>query len=159
FFDTLGGHSLLATQVVARVRQVFSVDLPLQAFFEAPSVGLLARVVEDLQSRGAVREAAVIPRADRTVPLPRSFSLERPWFVQPLAPGGSAYRVTAALRIGGPLDVGVLEQCFRALVERHETLRTTFGHGADGRPVQQVNSSALGPVLQVVDSPGRSDDD
>jgi amino acid adenylation domain-containing protein len=50
FFD-LGGHSLLATQIVARLRQLFSIALPLQSFFETPTVaGLSALLGQDPRS-------------------------------------------------------------------------------------------------------------
>ncbi|OLP20470.1 non-ribosomal peptide synthetase [Leptolyngbya sp. 'hensonii'] len=48
FFE-LGGYSLLGTQVLARLRQLFSVDLPLRALFEAPTVAELADRVETLR--------------------------------------------------------------------------------------------------------------
>jgi acyl carrier protein len=41
FFE-LGGHSLLATQIIARIRSVFRVQLPLASFLEAPTIGELA---------------------------------------------------------------------------------------------------------------------
>lgn len=47
FFE-LGGHSLMAIRLVARVRQVFNVDLPLSAVFEFPTPRGLATEVESL---------------------------------------------------------------------------------------------------------------
>ncbi len=48
-FFAIGGHSLTATQVVARVRDVFEVDLPLRYFFDHPTVTQLAAWVRDHQ--------------------------------------------------------------------------------------------------------------
>ena len=49
FFD-LGGQSLLATMVVERLRDAFDLELPINKFFELPTVAGLALAVADLQA-------------------------------------------------------------------------------------------------------------
>lgn len=45
FFE-IGGHSLLATRLVSRVRETLRIRLRVQAFFDAPSVAQLAKVLD-----------------------------------------------------------------------------------------------------------------
>ena len=46
-FGDLGGHSLLAVKIVAELRQVFQIPLPVRALFDAPTVAELARRIHD----------------------------------------------------------------------------------------------------------------
>jgi len=51
-FD-LGGHSLLITMIMSRIQKVFGVEVPIQAFFDTPTVGDIAAIIE-AQLKGCV---------------------------------------------------------------------------------------------------------
>ncbi len=136
-FFSLGGHSLLVTQVMARVREVFGVDLPLRDFFEAPVLNDLAGRI-DVAMKGKHNLTSLpIERVDRTGELPLSFAQQRLWFLDQMEPGNPFYSVPAAVRLKGDLDVAALEQTFNEIVRRHESLRTSF-IPVDGNPVQVI---------------------
>ena len=151
FFE-LGGHSLLAARVIGRVREVFGVEVPLRALFEAPTVGGLAARIAGLRAAGTNDPGPPPVPAPRGAPLPLSFSQQRLWFLHQLAPESAAYNLPYPLRLRGPLDRGALARAFAALVARHEVLRTVYRSVA-GRPVQEVRAIASVP-LPLVDLRG-----
>jgi thioester reductase-like protein/amino acid adenylation domain-containing protein len=55
FFD-LGGHSLLFTQLIARVREVLSVELPVSDFFKSPILFEAAQAIEKILQGGTSAE-------------------------------------------------------------------------------------------------------
>jgi len=137
FFE-LGGHSLLATQLMARVRDVLNVELPLVALFNHPTI---AEFATDVAAAG--NEDALTPLAARDIAaddgreLPLSFAQQRLWFLDQLEPGNPVYNIPWAMRLTGQVNIDALQASVNDLVARHESLRTVFG-------------SALGKAHQTV---------
>ncbi|MEV1119913.1 non-ribosomal peptide synthase/polyketide synthase [Actinosynnema sp. NPDC049800] len=138
-FFTLGGDSISSIRVVSRLRSSF--DVSPRDLFDHPTVAALAARLSGSASTG--RE---ITRVDGDGPL--SFAQQRLWFLDQFQPGGTEYVTPLAVRLRGALDVPRLERALRALVERHESLRTTFP-AVDGLPVAVVRPADV--TLPVVD--------
>jgi len=140
-FFALGGHSLLASQLIARVRETFALDLPLQTVFEMPALASLAARIDT--ARGSHRAAPPLRRRARRPgdPVPASYAQRRLWLEQRLSPGDAAYNIPAAVRLAGRLDAAVLRRCLTAVAARHEALRTVFAD-RDGEALQVVTPPA-----------------
>ena len=150
-FFALGGHSLLAIKVMAWIRKTLGVTLPVKEFFEAPTAAALATAVA---TRSSAESRVVTPRPAGAEPV-LSFDQQRLWLENQLLPG-AAYNVHGRRRLTGPLDVAALEASVRAILSRHETLRTRFPT-VDGRPVQLVDELAGDWRLPVRDLTGAPD--
>ncbi|KNZ34117.1 MAG: hypothetical protein AD742_01465 [Methylibium sp. NZG] len=144
FFE-LGGHSLLATQVIARLRAALHVELPLRAMFEHPTLAALARQVEALRAGSA---QAPIERIARDGPLAVSYSQRRMWLVQTLNPLTTAYNMTFALRLHGPLDATALTEAINSVVQRHEAFRTRFAR-VDAEVVQFIDAPRRAEIARI----------
>ncbi|UXJ55658.1 non-ribosomal peptide synthase/polyketide synthase [Pseudomonas citronellolis] len=140
FFE-LGGHSLLATRIVSRARQAFAIELPLRELFDASRLGAFAERVRQLRAAGSRDSQGAIRPVDRSQRVPLSYSQQRMWFLWQLEPDSPAYNVGGMARLRGTLDLDCFERALRALVQRHETLRTRFP-SVDGVPHQQVQADS-----------------
>lgn len=91
----------------------------------------------------------LISKRPEGVPVPLSFYQQGLWVLSQLMPETSLYHVPKAVRLTGTLDVAALKKTLDHLVERHESLRTTFAT-TEGVPIQVI-SERLELALPVVD--------
>ena len=136
-FFKLGGNSLLATQVISRLREAFSVELPLHQLFESPTVAELSSQIEAIRQAGSEVQLPAIKPVPRDQELLLSFGQQRLWLLAQLEEQSTTYNEPAAVRLSGPLNQAALEQSLREVVRRHEVLRTTFKL-VNGSPVQII---------------------
>ncbi|MEO8564442.1 MAG: condensation domain-containing protein, partial [bacterium] len=95
--------------------------------------------------------AGTITARPRGAAMPTSFAQELLWLLDRANPGLTAYNMTIARRLTGPLDVAALRTALDALVARHEALRTRFAADeARHEPVQLIDPPTPAP-LEVVD--------
>ncbi len=132
-FFHLGGDSLMAVQVMSRLREAFSVEAPLRAFYEAPTAARLGRFIDSAERVDA--PPPIRPAASNR-PAPLSFAQERLWFLCHME-GGDAYAIPQAYRLAGALDPAALTRAVNEIVRRHEILRTRFPADA-GVAVQAI---------------------
>ena len=152
FFE-LGGHSLLATRLVARIRRLFGVELPLKRLFEQPTVAGLARAIARARPGDGPPPAPPLKAGPRPPEVPLSFGQERLWFLDRLEPGSPAYNMASAWRLTGVLDAGALDRSLSEIWRRHQVLRSRFP-AFDGEPRQVFAPRSGSFRLPIVDLAG-----
>nr|WP_231505345.1 non-ribosomal peptide synthetase [Paenibacillus massiliensis] len=132
FFE-IGGHSLRATTLVARISREMSGQLTLREVFQFPTIEQLAELLESRNQEVHVS----IPVVEKRSYYPVSSAQKRLYVLSQLEGGELSYNMPGSMLVEGQLDRAQLEEAFRQLIARHETLRTSF-EIVDGEPVQRV---------------------
>lgn len=91
---------------------------------------------------------SVINPVARTEDLPLSFAQQRMWFLYQMDQQNSAYNEALTIRLTGRLNIDILEQTINAIIQRHESLRTTFPV-VEGKPIQKIAPSLKIKLLVV----------
>src|SRR5262249_33479434 len=118
-FLHLGGQSLHAVAVASRIVAEFGVRLPLSALLSNPDIRELVELIHGSK------------RSDSFVSIPKAKELlfspaqQRLWFLDQFIPNRSAYNISLARRIQGPLDLDILRSALLLLLQRHSVLRSS----------------------------------
>lgn len=89
-----------------------------------------------------------IQPVSRLQPIPLSFAQQRIWFLNELVPDNPVYNIFAGVHLIGAVDIAALTESFNRVVQRHETLRTTFIMTDDG-PVQLIAPELILTLTRV----------
>jgi tyrocidine synthetase III len=146
-FFQMGGHSLTASLLVAKINEAFNVNLPLVELFTKPYIRLLAQYIEE----GAVKaEHIPIEKAEIKKHYPLSSAQKRLYVLQQMDRRGTVYNIPFQLALNGGIDTPRIEATFTQVIQRHESLRTSF-HMVDESPVQRIHDS-VDFAIEKIDS-------
>jgi len=136
---SFGIDSLMAVELKNRVEQDLRVHLSIGALLQGRDIAQLA--VELFEQMTAEQTAGMTVRTSTTVEneYPLSSTQQALWFLQQMAPESTAYNVAVAMRATSSLDPGIARKTFETLVQRHDSLRTTFKQQGE-QPLQQVQT-------------------
>ncbi|WP_371763340.1 amino acid adenylation domain-containing protein, partial [Massilia sp.] len=144
-FFVLGGHSLHAIRAIAEVRRQFGVELGIKDLFNAPSLAVLAALIDG----GLVtsRRARIVPARDTGQRLPLSYAQQRLWLLDRMGGGSAHYNMPVALAVKGYFDRERAREVLARVIARHEPLRTVFADAGD-EPWQVIRDGAGFTLVQ-----------
>ncbi|WP_343834693.1 amino acid adenylation domain-containing protein, partial [Bacillus horti] len=121
-FFSIGGHSLKAMTLVSAIHKAFKVRYPLNEVFNNPTVAKMAEYI----SRAKADQYISIATATQKEYYPASSMQKRMFVLSQLDENGTNYNITNTYKLVGSLDLKRLEKAWQGVVDRHESLRTSF---------------------------------
>jgi tyrocidine synthetase-3 len=137
FFE-LGGHSLKATILISRIYKELNIKVSLEQLFKTPTVRDLAAFTGKIPVLPPGVKEKIEP-AEKKDWYPLSSAQKRLYTLQQRDDTGTAYNMVTVLMLEGVLHRDRLEKIFKTLINRHESLRTSFILAA-GDPIQRIEA-------------------
>ncbi|WBW96387.1 non-ribosomal peptide synthetase [Oceanirhabdus sp. W0125-5] len=141
FFD-VGGHSLRAAEAVSRIHKELNFELSLRDIFENPTIKLL----DNYMKQTKCNVFTSIKKVEEKEYYPVSAAQRRIYMLNQLEGVGTTYNISKVIILEGILCKEKLEQAFKELVRRHESLRTSF-EMLNGEIVQKIHKESCIEVI------------
>ena len=135
-FQSLGGNSLSIMRLIGQIYNEYNVRVPLSLIFENLTIRRQSLLVEKLNKD----KSLTIKKAETKPSYAVSSAQERIYYNYELNKQGTTFNIPLAWKIKGHLDEKKMKRVMRALVDRHESLRTKFVN-VEGRLRQVILDS------------------
>ncbi|MGE5343498.1 MAG: amino acid adenylation domain-containing protein [Candidatus Omnitrophota bacterium] len=133
FFE-LGGNSLNVMSLLSKIHREFNVRISLGQIFSHSTIADQAGII-----RESLTEAYfAIDHVEEKAYYPLSSAQKRLFALQQIDPKATGFNVPLVVVLEGTLDRERLEETFKQLIQRHESLRTSFQLN-ENEPVQRVH--------------------
>lgn len=130
-----GVSSLAISSCISYIYKEFNTEISISVFFEMESVRDIINFIK--LENGLNKDFPVIEKIEEKSNYPLSSAQNRLFLLNQFELSNS-YNTPLALRITGPVDLKRIETTLHSLVQRHESLRTSF-HQIENTLVQKIN--------------------
>ncbi|MET3846944.1 amino acid adenylation domain-containing protein [Paenibacillus sp. OAE614] len=134
-FFVLGGNSLKATLLSTRLQKEFGKIFSVRSVFEFP---ILASMAKKIEEAGHGRYSS-IARVQTQEWYPITPAQNRLLVLNEIDKGGIVYNIPLVMELSGPINIAQMDEAWKEIIMRHESLRTTFVWIA-GEPVQRIHN-------------------
>ncbi len=121
-FFGIGGHSLKATSLASKIHKIMNVEVPLKEIFTNPTIKGISEYIKD--SVESIYSS--IEPVEEKEYYEMSSAQNRIYTLQQLELNSTSYNMPGVLELKGDLDAERLKEAFNKLIQRHESLRTSF---------------------------------
>lgn len=139
FFD-LGGNSLSAIKMIALIFKEFNIEMPIEDLFNHLTLDEITDYVRVHTENKQEHIVKTIERVEKREFYPLSSSQKRIFVIEQLKKGSLAYNITFGMEFEDGIDHEKIEDIFREIFLRHESLRTYFSFVED-EVVQVINDN------------------
>jgi amino acid adenylation domain-containing protein len=138
-FFKLGGHSLKAVRLISAILKELKVEVPLEEIFKLPTIKGLAGYIRKLTKEKTGEQYIPAELVEKKKYYALASEQRRLYFLQEIDENSPAYNMTSVWLMEGAVDKMRLADTLAKLIQRHESLRTSFKM-IDQEPVQVVHN-------------------
>ncbi len=135
FFE-LGGHSLKATVLTSKIHKELNKEIELKEVFNYPTIKELSKYIESMEDNPYSR----IEKVEEKEFYETSSAQKRMYILQQFNKDSVTYNMPVVFELEGNVDKERIEEAFKKLCTRHESLRTYFKIIED-KVVQKIDNS------------------
>ncbi|MCU0287026.1 MAG: amino acid adenylation domain-containing protein, partial [Acidobacteria bacterium] len=142
-FFQAGGHSLRLTMMKLKLHRALNIEIPLKELFKRPTIEKIGEYINNIKKESENKYTA-LANVEKKEYYDLSSAQKQLFILDKTEISiNTAYNLPGVMLIEGELDKLRFEDTFKALLQRHESFRTSFDI-IQGKPVQIiVNSISL----------------